>query len=162
MRIQNIFAVCLALVLLCVAITLIGGCAVSGTTGNQKLTQDNVSKITKGVTTRDQVVTLLGQPDYVTMMPDGRRSLIYSGTQSNGNYSGTMIQAVPIVGGLIPVTNTDTMRNTTLQIMLSADNVVEDYQYSDNTSETKATSSMFGGHSDTVTVPTGTTQPSTN
>jgi hypothetical protein len=135
----------------CFVAFAVGGC-VSGTTGNQGLTQDNVSEIQKGVTTRQDVVALLGEPDSTHLMADGRRMMFYEGGQMNTDDVGQSVwQAVPIVGVLVPSSNTNTTRRESLQIILNGKDVVEDYQFSDNTSEVKTTTSAFGGHVEQTT-----------
>jgi outer membrane protein assembly factor BamE (lipoprotein component of BamABCDE complex) len=116
----------------------IAGCTSSGT----KLDQSRVSEIQKGVTTRAEVEAKLGPPDYVAMMPDGRRQLVY-------NHSETSLSA----GSFIPFANTFTSggntRRQTLQILINKDNIVDDYEFSDKTGE--FTSGPFGHSSETNT-----------
>jgi len=123
----------------------------SATTGNQGITQDNVSKIQKGVTTRDQVVAILGEPTNSQPLTDGRRMMLYFGTQQKADFGQRVFQAVPLVGVLVPTTDTKSVRRETLQIYLDSANVVQDYEFSDNTSETKTTESAFGGHAEETT-----------
>ena len=126
------------------------GC-VSGTTGNQKLTQDNVSKIQKGVTTRQQVVEILGEPQSTQLLGDGRQTMFYIGTQSKSDFGQSVFQGIPIIGVVVPTTDTNTTRRETLQIILNANDIVQDCEFSDNTSEVKTTTSMFGGRADETT-----------
>jgi hypothetical protein len=132
------------------SIFLGSGCATTSY-GNQNLTPDKISQIKKGVTTKTEVVDLLGQPDTVGMMPDGRRMMMYSGMQGKYDDSQEMYQAVPIVGALVPEHTTQTMRRQSLQIMLDANDVVQDYEYSDNTAQQNSTLSAFGMHNEETT-----------
>ncbi|MGD0770893.1 MAG: hypothetical protein ABSB42_22145 [Tepidisphaeraceae bacterium] len=138
------------------------GCAAT-TAGNQGLTQDNVSNIHKGVTTREQVVEILGQPDDIQLLADGRHVMFYQGMQGNSDFGQRIFQGVPIIGTIVPTTDTQTVRREFLEVYLNANNVVQDYQFSDNTSETKTTMSIFGGHAEeTTTSNIPTTQRSPN
>jgi outer membrane protein assembly factor BamE (lipoprotein component of BamABCDE complex) len=128
------------------------GC-VSSSTGNQRLTNDNVAKITKGVTTRAEVVALLGEPESVSLMSDGRRMMMYRAIQQNGDKSGTIVRAIVPFAAFFPSSDTNTTRMQTLQIYVGSNNVVQDYEYSDNTSEMKTTASAFGAHTEESTTP---------
>jgi outer membrane protein assembly factor BamE (lipoprotein component of BamABCDE complex) len=145
-----------------VCLVFAGAGCVSGTTGNQELTQDHVSKIEKGVTTRQQVVEILGEPESTQLLGDGRRTMFYIGTQSKSDVGQRVFQGVPIIGAVVPTTDTQSVRRETLQIILNGSDIVQDYEFSDNTSETKTTTSMFGGHVETVTTPNDSTQPSSS
>jgi outer membrane protein assembly factor BamE (lipoprotein component of BamABCDE complex) len=135
----------------------ISGCT-SSSFGNQNLTQDNVSKITKGVTTRDEVVKLLGEPDNVSLLPDGRRMMMYQGMQNNSNQTGRIMQYVVPFAALVPTSETNTMHRQSLQIYVGKDNVVQDFEFADNTSQTKTTASAFGAHTEQTT-PTASPNP---
>jgi outer membrane protein assembly factor BamE (lipoprotein component of BamABCDE complex) len=130
------------------------GCATS-TIGNQNLNSDNIAKIQKGVTTKAEVIELLGQPDTVGMMGDGRRMMIYSGMQGNVDNSQMMLAAIPIAGGLIPEHTSQSMHRQTLQVILTSADIVQDYEYSDNTSQTDTSVSALGAHVDQKTTPSG-------
>ena len=145
------------MVFMCFILT--GSGCVSGTAGNQELTRDHVSKIEKGVTTRQQVVEMLGEPESTQLLADGRRTMLYMGTQSKSDFGERVFQGVPIIGAVVPTTDTQSVRRETLQIILDGSDVVQDYEFSDNTSETKTTTSMFGGHVETMTTPNNSTQP---
>jgi hypothetical protein len=123
---------------------LLVGC-VSSNTGNQQLNKDNVAKITKGVTTRAEIISMLGNPDSVSMLPDGRRMMNYQAMQLSGDKSGSIVRAIVPFAGLFPTSDTSTTRMQTLQIYVGSNNIVQDYEYSDNTSEGKTTVSVFGG-----------------
>lgn len=140
----------LGVIVMC--LVFVGSGCVSGTTGNQQLTHDNVSKIEKGKTTRDEVIAILGEPIATQLLADGHRTMLYEGSQVKSEYGQNIFQAaVPIIGPLVPSTNTQSTRSERLQIILDANDVVQDYEFSDNTSEVKTTTSMFGGHVDETT-----------
>jgi outer membrane protein assembly factor BamE (lipoprotein component of BamABCDE complex) len=114
----------------------VGGCA-SSSLGNQNLTQDKVNQIKKGATTKDEIISLLGQPDQVSLMGDGRRMMLYSGAQTNVNGTSTvLIGSVPLVGAFAPRQTTETTHRQTLEVILDSSDIVQDYQYSQNANET--------------------------
>jgi hypothetical protein len=97
-----------------------GGCA-SSSMGNQNLTPDKVNQI----------------------QGDGRRMMLYSGAQTNVNGTSTvLIGSVPLVGAFAPRQTTETTHRQTLEVILDGNDVVQDYQYSQNANETD--SSMGG------------------
>jgi hypothetical protein len=120
-------------------------------TGNQQLQKDKVAQIQKGVTTRTQVEAMFGPANHVQMMGDGRRTMVYTGIHQDINDSGELVRAVPFGGLLIPASHSSTRRITRLQIMLNKEEVVEDYEFSDNTTDSHGTSSAFGTHVDETT-----------
>jgi outer membrane protein assembly factor BamE (lipoprotein component of BamABCDE complex) len=128
------------------------GC-VSSTQGNQSLAASKVNLIQKGVTTRAEVEKLLGSPDNIAMMGDGRRMMMYSGAQTASDHGGDFLSSVPLVGSLVPTENKDTVTRQVLQIVLNQNDVVEDYEYSNTATETNTTTSAFGGHVDQKTTP---------
>jgi outer membrane protein assembly factor BamE (lipoprotein component of BamABCDE complex) len=86
-----------------------------------------VSKIEKGKTTRAQVEAMLGKPDMTMMLGDGRRLMSYA-------YTSTKIGVNPATAMLGPLASgSGSTRSQTLQIFLSKDGVVEDYELNDNT-----------------------------
>jgi outer membrane protein assembly factor BamE (lipoprotein component of BamABCDE complex) len=128
----------------------VGGC-VSGTSGTMQ-SQDKLSQIQKGITTRSQVETLLGSPTNVMNTPDGKTVLLYvAGQVDTQNDFSWMI---PVVGGFIPQHNSSSSRMQQVDITLDANNVVEDCEVNDNTTNTNVDSSIFGGHGTSVTTPT--------
>jgi len=135
-----------------------GGCTSSSNVGNQKLTADKVNQIQKGVTTRSEVEQLLGPCELVSIRPDGRRVMSYSGSQMKGTYSGQVFSGM--TGGLVPGSDTKTMRREMLQIYLDGNDVVQDYEFSDTTTEQKSSVSDFGGYNgnETTTSNLPTTQ----
>ncbi len=112
-------------------------------TGTQSLSSDRVAQIKKGVTTRAEVEQLLGPPSSVSMMGDGRRMMFYMGMQQHINQAGRMAFAVPLGGILIPANDSASRRMEQLQVVLSKADIVEDYEFSDSTTNTQG-STMFG------------------
>jgi outer membrane protein assembly factor BamE (lipoprotein component of BamABCDE complex) len=131
------------------------GCSVptSSHTGTQ-IGQSAVARIHKGVTTRKEVESLFGPPMAITTMGDGRRMMLYSGTEVHTSTNLNM--AIPFVGPFIPGRDENTTRIQSLQVILNRDDVVEDYEFSDNTTEAGGTYSAFGGHGESRTGPTST------
>jgi len=129
------------------ALFVVSGC-VSGTSGSPELQADKVAQIKKGETTRAQIETMFGPADHVMMLADGRRSMMYMAIQHHGDMSGTIARSAIPFAALFPTTDTHTVRRQSLQIYLTADNVVQDYEFSDSTSERKTTASAFGAHSE--------------
>ncbi len=62
--------------LLAVTSLSVSGCAMSTTYG-QKIEADMVSKIVKGKTTKDEILSWFGQPMQSIMMPDGGRTMYF-------------------------------------------------------------------------------------
>jgi SmpA / OmlA family len=136
MRTQYVSALCLALLL----IGFGGGCN-STSSGSSALSSDKVNQIQKGVTTKAQVEAMFGPPANVTMVSGGKRIMSYYFSQSNTH---TDAQSFIPVAGLF-LNKTEGQTNTrTLQVNLDANDVVEDYQYNDNTNNIEATGGIIG------------------
>ena len=106
-------------------LTLAAGCASSG----QKVEQDKLSQIKKGVTTRAEVEALLGQPSHVTIVGNGKRIMFYTYSEVKANTASYIPYASIFAGGT-------KNRQQMLQIMLNENNVVEDYEFGDRQTET--------------------------
>jgi outer membrane protein assembly factor BamE (lipoprotein component of BamABCDE complex) len=132
-----------------VCLILLSGCTSTSTSTGPKLDQNAVNSIQKGVTTRQEVIDRLGQPIATQMMGDGRRMLVYASHQTNYQFDGKRL--IPFVGGLIPATDRQTARTQNLQVIVDASDVVRDYEFSDQTSDTAMRSSAFGGSANTQT-----------
>lgn len=96
------------------------GCASSGT----KIDRANVDQIKKGVTTRNDLEKMFGPPMNVGLMGDGRRSLIFQFTEAQIKGTSFIPYAGPFMGGR-------TMRMQTLQVILDQNNIVQDFEFSD-------------------------------
>ena len=105
---------------------MLAGCASAG----NKIDPDAVSKIEKGVTTKAQVIALLGNPMSVSLLGDGREMLFWS-------YARTRLKGatfVPVVGLFKGGSNTNT---NAVQVLLNKDKIVEDFTSNDSTIESK-------------------------
>jgi outer membrane protein assembly factor BamE (lipoprotein component of BamABCDE complex) len=124
------------------------GCASS--TYGTRLDKAQVDRIEKGKSTRADVEALLGPcPTPVTASPDGTRMLTYA-------YSETQAHA-DIWRAFIPHglggTGGETIRhNQLLTIWIASDGIVKDYEFSDLTTDTTQSASIFGGGQSTTTV----------
>jgi len=111
--------------LMALVMALAVGCMSSG----QKLEEDKVSQIKKGVTTRAEVEALLGQPSHVTIVGNGKRIMFYQYYEMKAK--GTSF--IPYAGAFVGGTNN---RQQMLQIMLDEHNIVEDLEFGDRQTET--------------------------
>jgi len=137
-------------------IALLPGCASQNFESGTPLSADKIAQIKKGVTTRSEVETLLGPPSNVLMMPEGKRVMSYNYTSTQVDAHATAGAFIPFVGMLTQNSKANAqMRTQTLQVMLTAASVVEDYEFSDNTSHTTSTGAGLGQSNMTTT-----TQPS--
>lgn len=108
----------------------LAGC---GTTGyGTPINAAAVKTIKKGVTTREEVVKMLGQPMNEMMMPDGSRIMTYSYSQS------AAIQ--------LPFTTKNYGRQS-LQIDLSNKGIVTDYQFNNTSMQVNQGLGAWGGGS---------------
>jgi outer membrane protein assembly factor BamE (lipoprotein component of BamABCDE complex) len=127
------------------ALCLVAGCASSSY--GTKLDKNKVAQIQKGVTTRAEVEQMLGQPENVSLMGDGRRMMMYSYTESNAHVKGTSF--IPIAGAFMGGSE-GTMHHQQLQVVLNKNDVVEDYVMNDGMKNLDH-SSGFGRESMTAT-----------
>jgi hypothetical protein len=149
------------MVLTSLVLTVGAGCSTTTTEGNQSLTEGNVTKITKGVTTRAEIEDILGQPDEVTLLPDGCRTMTYQGSETKFDWLSVVVQG--LMPFYVPMKDPNTTRRQVLQIILDRNNVVEDYEFENGGTETTQTASAFGTHSETKSgVADPTTQGSPN
>jgi len=125
------------------------GCT-SATSGTMQ-SQDKLSQIQKGVTTRSEVETLLGPPTSVTSEPDGTTVMLYVAGEVNTQNDFSWM--IPVAGAFIPQHNSTSQRMQQITVTLDASNVVTDYQVNDNTTQTNVDSSFLGGHAASVTTP---------
>ena len=123
------------------------------------LSAEKISQIKKGVTTRAEVEALFGPPAYISMMPDGKRSLSYNYTSSKTDAHATAATYIPLVGPFVAGGKAQSQtRVQMLQVLLNADGIVEDYQFSDNTNNVNATTGGLMGLSTTGTSTTTGTE----
>jgi outer membrane protein assembly factor BamE (lipoprotein component of BamABCDE complex) len=112
--------------LLGLALLALFGCASAGT----KIDQSATAKIQKGVTTKEQVVALLGAPMSDTLMGDGREMMMWS-------YAQTQVKGatfIPVVGLFAGGSDT---KMTMFQVVLNKDKIVEDCLWSNSSFEAK-------------------------
>lgn len=125
---------CSMAVLLVLLLLQNAGCMTSSY--GQKIEAAQVNSIQKGVTTRPELEAKFGAPIHTALMPDGRRSLHYTYHESKMKGE-TLIPFYPGGGA--------DSRQQTLQVILDANNVVQDYEFSDTTGETKVNAFGAGG-----------------
>lgn len=117
---------------------LVNGCV--STSHGSKLDRDKVAQIKKGVTTRSEVEGLLGPPTSAHLLGDGRRTLMYTFTEMQSRATAaSYVAAIPVpfmgspaawfIGG-----KKGQLKNQMLQVILSKDEVVEDYEFTDTVS----------------------------
>jgi len=127
------------------------GCATSSSEAGTKISADKVSQIQKGVTTRAQIEALLGPADFVSMMPGGKRMLNYNYVNTDVQAHATAASYIPYVGLFAGGTKGNmTLRQQRLQIMLDEKGVVEDYDFSDNTTNSEMAGSGLMGIQNTT------------
>lgn len=111
---------------------LLAGCVTRNPemTSGSPIEPAKVSRIVKGTTTRAEIEALFGKPDMTSMLPDGRRVITYnySSTRMNVN-SGDVLRAAFTASGTLAKGTTHTQN---LQIYVSKDGVVEDFEFTDN------------------------------
>jgi outer membrane protein assembly factor BamE (lipoprotein component of BamABCDE complex) len=124
-----------------------------------ELNADKVAEIKKGTTTRAEVETLLGPPANVSMMEDGKRMMMYSYTATNSEGHANATAYIPVVGLFAGGGQGQAHIHTqSLQIILNPQNVVEDYQFNDNSTDTHTDiSGLAGGFSSSTTSSTNPT-----
>lgn len=104
------------------------GCA-SNSSGT-KMDQAQIGQIQKGVTTRAQIEKMFGPPDTMSLMGDGRRMMLYSYTSTDTHVKGTSF--IPYAGIFMSGSEGKT-EHQQLQVILTSNDVVQDYVFSDGT-----------------------------
>lgn len=146
------------------------GCMSSQSEYGQAM-DSKVGRIQKGVTTRGEVEAWFGHPMQVAMLGDGKRMLYYCYSNSNVDQNGvskasSAMSSVPLLGMLagaaIPGAGAIGMagsvggfaggqnqciRSQNLSVRINADNIVEDFEFSDTSTDTQA---GFGGVTQTM------------
>jgi hypothetical protein len=134
---------------LCLLMLLsLAACAPTMTTSTPMLDANKVNQIEKGKSTMPEVEALLGKPSFVTMMGDGKRMAFYSGMTMLSSAQVDPKTFIPIVGPFVATTNgQSSVRQQSLQIVYTADNVVQDYQFNDTTTNgTSSVNVISGAH----------------
>lgn len=145
---------------LCILLGLFACSSTSYESGTQ-ISADKVAQIKKGITTRAEVEALLGPPAFVSMLPEGKRMMSYSYSSTKAEGHATAATYIPYVGIFAGGGRGEAQtRIQTLQIMLDAKGVVEDYDFADNTSNTAMKSGgLFGVANQSSTTTTTPTAP---
>ena len=136
-RKPKISRVFLTLATLLTVLSLPLGCMSTG----QKMDQSKVDQIKKGVTTRAELETMFGTPFNVAMMGEGKRMMVFM-------FATVQVKAtnyIPVIGHLVGGTDD---RQQILKVILNKDNIVEDYEFSD-----KSTDNPNLGFSKTIDTP---------
>jgi outer membrane protein assembly factor BamE (lipoprotein component of BamABCDE complex) len=103
------------LTILLLSAVFLTGCATVG----RKLDQSAVDQIKKGVTTRDQVIQLIGSPDQVTRTGDGLTTFQYMYSRA----SAKAVNFVPVVNAFAGGVN---VQNQMVMVTFGSDGVVSD------------------------------------
>ena len=115
----------LTVAILACCLAFVVGCASYG----NKIEVSKLDQIKKGVTTRAEVEALFGLPMNTSLLGDGRRMMLY-------NYHESQVKGqtfIPYAGAFMGGSRS---RNQSLQIVLSKDNVVQDFEFNDTTGDT--------------------------
>jgi len=143
LRAQTAFAVCF--------LAGFTGCASVHTESGVQISQDKVAQIRKGVTTRAEVEALLGPPTNVSMMGAGKRMLTYHYTSTDASSHPTATTFIPYAGLFTNTAKAEAQTRTQLlQVMLNAQGVVDDFEFSDNTKNTEASTGGLLGANQTT------------
>ena len=108
-------------ILLILASVILVGCATVGT----KIDQDKLSQIKEGVTTKQEVINLLGKPYMVTLTSDGKTMFMYQYVKAS-NRTANFIPGVNLLAGGMD------MSQETLQVLIGKDDKVEKYIFNDS------------------------------
>jgi len=117
------------LLIACCAL-LVAGCATHGT----KVEQDQLSKIEEGVTTKAQIVEMVGAPDHIALVGEGKEVLIYEHIRSKN----TVQNFIPVVS---LVQSKYEQEITQTNFLIGKDGVLE--KISTNTTEKDVKAGLF-------------------
>lgn len=109
-------------VLICFCLILMN-CASVGI----KIEQSKIKQINKGITTKNEIVHLFGNPNMEILNADGKITMMYIYTKVENK----AINFVPIVGSLAGGMD---MQQQTLQIIINKDGIVEQYLHTNSNS----------------------------
>ena len=130
----------------------LAGCA--ATSSGTKMSANQVDKIKKGVTTRAEVEANFGTPLNVSVLPDGRRMMTYSYFAMNAKAKITPFMFLPhanlFAGGAI-----GNQERQMLQVYLTKDNIVEDYEFNNNASVIESSGGLLNRQTITKPIPEG-------
>lgn len=105
-------------------ILAVAGCVSSG----RRLDTDRVSQIRKGVTTRQEVLQLLGSPDQQTSDGDGNVTMVWQFTKATAKAT-NFIPVVNLFAGGADV------QNQSVLVITGPNGIVRDFQYSSGGTE---------------------------
>lgn len=145
-----------ATVITAIAILIFTASCVSTSVGT-KMSAEKVQQLKKGVTTRAEVENLFGQPLTTSMLGDGRKMMVYNyyGTKVKPTGLGKTFLSTLVPGGDLFIgggARAD-QEQQMLQIMLTKDGVVEDYEFANNASVTKTSGGLLTQQTTTTPVP---------
>lgn len=112
--------------ILTLALLALLGCASAGV----KIDRSATENIRKGVTTKAQVIALLGAPSSDSLTGDGREMMIWS--YAHTRVKGTTF--IPVAGIFVGGSNT---RLTTFQVILTKGKIVEDFLWNSSNLESR-------------------------
>ena len=115
------------LIFLIMLILLSSGCATSG----HKLDFVKLQQIEEGVTTKQEIISLLGDPTFITFNPEGNELITYHYVQSKEKAR----NFVPVINALSKSTN---MKQQIVQVLLNENDIVDKYIYSNSESVIKS------------------------
>lgn len=103
---------------------ILTGCATVGT----KIDQDKLSLIKEGVTTKQELIGLLGKPYMVTLTSDGKTMFLYQYVKASN-------RAVNFIPGVNLLAGGMDMNQQIAQVLIDKNNIVEKYIFNDSQSE---------------------------
>lgn len=141
----------------CVLLLILLVCGCASSRSGREMAAADVQSIVKGQTTRAQIEARFGSATNTSLMPDGRRMAMYFFHSVKSQARGESF--IPVYGLFAGGADTQT-RQQQLQVVYSAAGVVEDYEFSDTTSQGRINSGFtnMGGESDPAS-PTPTPSP---
>lgn len=113
---------------------LLTGCATVDQSSGPSIDPAKVAMIQKGKTTRAEIEQWFGKPDNVAIMPDGRRAITYTHTSMK---VAAQVNPLNMVLPVFSDTTKASQRMQTLQIYLSKEEIVDDFEFNDNTSHSE-------------------------
>ena len=108
-------------------ILLASGCAPSG----HKLDFVKLQQIEEGVTTKQEIISLLGDPTFITLNPEGSEIITYHYVQAKGKAR----NFVPVINAISRSTN---VKQQIVQVLLNENDIVDKYVYSNSESVIKS------------------------
>ena len=117
---------------LVVTALLLVGCMSPRSSYGTKMDSAKVNQIQKGVTTEQQLLAMCGQPLSTSLMPDGRRMLMFMYNETNMKLTGEGRAFIPIVGPMLVGSRGDRQQQM-LQAYIK-DGIVQDFVFNDSTS----------------------------